>query len=69
MATPVRPIDRPTATTARTRWGTIVEENSGASTNSGVTRASTRKNPVTWSPPIWCSSAVSEASVIAVLRR
>ena len=31
----------------RTRGGNSSEENIGASTNSGATRASTRKNPIT----------------------
>ncbi len=61
-ATPVSPIARATATTLRTRAGTILDENSGATTNSGVTRARTRKKPVMWSPPIEFSSVCSEAS-------
>ena len=36
----------------RTWAGTCLAENSGASTNSGLTRASTRKNAViVWPPP------------------
>ena len=35
---------------ARARAGIIFDENSGASTNSGPTRASTRKKPVTLAP-------------------
>ena len=64
-ATGVRPIARPTATTARTWVGTILDENSGATTNSGLTRARTRKNPVTLSPPIAWTSVVSVAPSIS----
>ena len=51
-ASGVRPMDRPTATMPLTRAGTILDENRGARTNSGLTRARTRKNPVTLSLPI-----------------
>ncbi len=40
----------PTAMMPRTRGGMICEENSGAITNSGVTRASTRKKPASSLP-------------------
>ncbi len=55
MAMPVRPIANPAAIVPLTGTGIIFEEKNGATTNSGVMRASTRKNPVTgWPPPsVW----------------
>ena len=56
VAMPVRPIASATATMPLTCPGICLAENNGASTNSGLTRASTRKKAVTdWPPP----SAVS----------
>ena len=47
LTTGIRPIARPSATIVRTRRGIILLENSGAKTNSGVTRHRTRKNAAT----------------------
>ena len=46
-----RPTASATATIPRTRAGMIRLENSGASTNSGPTRASTRMNATSWCSP------------------
>ena len=47
IAMPVMPIANAAAIVPLTGAGIIFEENSGATTNSGVIRASTRKKPVT----------------------
>src|SRR5579875_54792 len=58
----VRPMEMPTATIPRTCAGMIAEENSGASTNSGVTRASTSTKPAR-SLPSSSSSRCSTAFI------
>ena len=51
--------------TVLTCVGSIFDENSGASMNSGATRASTRKKPVTLAGPIACISTVIDTWLIS----